>query len=112
MYLNRLVVLVVILALANLGTSFASAILAKDTTTNTNGELIDKRTNEAVATAKQSRNLRSNRKRTRVEGSCALQLARAIISSITVMLTMPSSPRLTLRWQKRYWKNVPRILSG
>ena len=48
---SRLVVLVVILALANLGTSFASAILAKDTTTNTNGELIDKRTNEAVATA-------------------------------------------------------------
>jgi hypothetical protein len=40
---------VVILALANLGTSFASAILAKDTTT-ANGELVDINTNEVVAT--------------------------------------------------------------
>ena len=35
---------------ANLGTSFASAILAKDTTTH-NGQLSNKKTNEAVATA-------------------------------------------------------------
>ena len=46
----RLVAFVVVLALANLGTSFASAILAKDTTTR-NGQLVDKNTNEAVATA-------------------------------------------------------------
>jgi len=45
-----LLAFVFILALANLGTSFASAILAKDTTTS-NGELVDKNTNEAVATA-------------------------------------------------------------
>ena len=41
---------VVILALSNLGTSFASAILAKDTTTNDNNELVNKKTGEAVAT--------------------------------------------------------------
>ena len=41
---------VVILALANLGTSFASAILAKDTTTY-DSQLVDKKTNDAVATA-------------------------------------------------------------
>ena len=43
--------LVGILALANLGTSFASAILAKDTTTNKENELVNKGTGEAVATA-------------------------------------------------------------
>jgi len=43
-------VFVVILALSNLGTSFASAILAKDTTTNDNNELVNKKTGEAVAT--------------------------------------------------------------
>jgi hypothetical protein len=46
----RLLAFVFILALANLGTSFASAILAKDTTTS-NGQLVDKNTNEVVATA-------------------------------------------------------------
>jgi len=45
-----LLAFVFILALANLGTSFASATLAKDTTTS-NGQLVDKNTNEAVATA-------------------------------------------------------------
>ncbi|KAL3800090.1 hypothetical protein ACHAW5_005669 [Stephanodiscus triporus] len=45
-----LLAFVFILALTNLGTSFASAILAKDTMTN-NGQLVDKNTNEAVATA-------------------------------------------------------------
>jgi len=45
-----LLAFVFILALANLGTSFASAILAKDTTTS-NGQLVDKNTNEVVATA-------------------------------------------------------------
>jgi len=39
-----LLVFVVILALSNLGTSFASAILAKDTTTNDNNELVNKKT--------------------------------------------------------------------
>ena len=39
-----------ILALSNLGTSFASAILAKDTTTNTNNELVGKKNGEVVAT--------------------------------------------------------------
>ena len=48
--MRRLIAFVFILALANLGTSFASAILAKDTTTS-NGELVDIQTNEAVATA-------------------------------------------------------------
>ena len=38
-----------ILALSNLGTSFASAILAKDTTTNTNNELVGKKNGEVVA---------------------------------------------------------------
>ena len=47
---HRLLVFVVILALSNLGTSFASAILAKDTTTNDNNELVNKKTKEAVAT--------------------------------------------------------------
>ena len=50
MYDHRLLVFVVILALSNLGTSFASAILAKDTTTNDNNELVNKKTGEAVAT--------------------------------------------------------------
>jgi hypothetical protein len=40
---------VVILALANMGTAFAAAILAKDTTTN-NGVLVDKYTGEPVQT--------------------------------------------------------------
>ncbi len=40
----------IVLALANLGTSFASAILAKDMTTS-NGQLVDKKTKEALATA-------------------------------------------------------------
>jgi len=50
---SRLLVFVVILALSNLGTSFASAILAKDTTTNSESgspELVDKKTGEVVAT--------------------------------------------------------------
>lgn len=45
----RLLAFVVILALANLGKSFASAILAKDTTT-ANGKLVDINTNKVVAT--------------------------------------------------------------
>ena len=45
--MRRLIAFVFIIALANLGTSFASAILAKDTTTS-NGELVDIQTNEAV----------------------------------------------------------------
>ena len=43
-------VFVVILALSNLGTSFASAILAKDSTTNDQNELVSKETGEALAT--------------------------------------------------------------
>jgi hypothetical protein len=45
-----LLALVVILALANLGTSFAAASLAKDTTTSTNAELLDKNTQEGLNT--------------------------------------------------------------
>lgn len=45
----RLLAFVVILTLANLGKSFASAILAKDTTT-ANGKLVDINTNKVVAT--------------------------------------------------------------
>lgn len=41
---------VVVLALSNLGTSFAAAYLAKDTTTNDRDELIIKSNNEAVST--------------------------------------------------------------
>jgi hypothetical protein len=47
-----LMVFVVILALSNLGTSFASAILAKDATTNDKDELVSKATGEVVATGK------------------------------------------------------------
>ena len=43
-------VFVVILALSTLGTSFASAILAKDSTTNDQNELVSKETGEALAT--------------------------------------------------------------
>jgi hypothetical protein len=45
-----LAVFVVLLTLSNLGTSFAAAYLAKDTTTNANNELVDTTTNEAVST--------------------------------------------------------------
>jgi len=45
-----LVGFVVLLALSNLGTSFAAAFLAKDTTTNDSGQLVNTKTNEAVAT--------------------------------------------------------------
>jgi hypothetical protein len=45
-----LLALVVILALSNLGTSFAAASLAKDTTTSSNEELTDKRTREVLST--------------------------------------------------------------
>ena len=49
-YNARLMVFVVILALSTLGTSFASAILAKDSTTNDQNELVSKETGEALAT--------------------------------------------------------------
>lgn len=45
-----LLALVVILAISNLGTSFAAASLAKDTTTSSNAEVIDKHSNEALST--------------------------------------------------------------
>lgn len=45
-----LVVLVLILAVANLGTSFAAAILAKDTTTNEKQVMVNKADGEAVGT--------------------------------------------------------------
>ncbi|KAL3826637.1 hypothetical protein ACHAXA_009078 [Cyclostephanos tholiformis] len=45
-----LLTLVFILALSNLGTSFAAASLAKDTTTSSNAELTNKYTNEALST--------------------------------------------------------------
>jgi len=45
-----LLALVVILAFSNLGTSFAAASLAKDTTTSSSAALLDKKTNEAVST--------------------------------------------------------------
>lgn len=45
-----LLALVFILALANLGTSFAAASLSKDTTTSSSAALMDKKTNEAVST--------------------------------------------------------------
>jgi hypothetical protein len=45
-----LAVFVVLLTLSNLGTSFAAAYLAKDTTTNDNNDLVDTTTNQAVST--------------------------------------------------------------
>jgi len=45
-----LLALVVILAVANLGTSFAAAHLAKDTTTSSSAELTDKNTHEVLST--------------------------------------------------------------
>lgn len=45
-----LLALVVVLAISNLGTSFAAASLAKETTTSSNAEVIDKNTNEALST--------------------------------------------------------------
>ena len=49
-----LLALVVILALSNLGTSFAAASLAKDTTTSSNAEMVDKKTNEGLSTQSSS----------------------------------------------------------
>jgi hypothetical protein len=49
-----LLALVVILALSNLGTSFAAAHLAKDTSTSTNAELVDRKTNEQLSTQSSS----------------------------------------------------------
>mmetsp|Transcript_40138 Transcript_40138/g.85459 ORF Transcript_40138/g.85459 Transcript_40138/m.85459 type:complete len:227 (+) Transcript_40138:1-681(+) len=46
---QSLLALVVLLALSNLGTSFAAAHLAKDTTTNEEDELVSKSTNEALS---------------------------------------------------------------
>lgn len=45
-----LAVFVVLLTLSNLGTSFAAAYLAKDTTINHKNDLVDTTTNEAVST--------------------------------------------------------------
>jgi hypothetical protein len=45
-----LLALVVILAVANLGTSFAAASLAKDTTTSSSAELADKTTHDVLST--------------------------------------------------------------
>lgn len=47
---NSLVVIVAVLALSNLGTSFAAAYLAKDTSTSENAELTDKKTSESIST--------------------------------------------------------------
>ena len=48
--LTSLLALVGILAVSNLGTSFAAASLAKETTTSSNAELTDKYTHEALST--------------------------------------------------------------
>ena len=45
-----LLVLVIILAISNLGTSFAAASLSKDTSISSNAELADKHTQEALST--------------------------------------------------------------
>jgi len=45
-----LLAIVVVLAVSNLGTSFAAAYLAKDTTTNESFQLVDKRTGEELST--------------------------------------------------------------
>jgi len=45
-----LLVIVVILAISNLGTSFAAASLAKDTSTTSDAQLTDKKTNEKLST--------------------------------------------------------------
>jgi cell division protein FtsL len=47
-----LLVLVVILAVSNLGTSFAAASLVRDTDTSSNTELTDKHTHEVLSTKK------------------------------------------------------------
>lgn len=51
-----LLAVVVILAVSNLGTSFAAAIIAKDTTTNLDAELIDKASGEHIATQTSTEN--------------------------------------------------------
>lgn len=45
-----MVIFVFLLALSNLGTSFAATFLAKDTATNASGELVSTSTKEALAT--------------------------------------------------------------
>lgn len=49
-FTTRLLALVVILAISNLGTSFAAASLSKDTTVSSSAELTDKHTQEALST--------------------------------------------------------------
>lgn len=49
-FTTRLLALVVILAISNLGTSFAAASLSKDTAVSSSAELTDKHTQEALST--------------------------------------------------------------
>jgi hypothetical protein len=50
LFTTSLLALVGILAVSNLGTSFAAASFAKDTTTSSNAELTDKHTHQALST--------------------------------------------------------------
>lgn len=67
-----LLALVVILALSNLGTSFAAASLAKDTTTSSNAEIIDKKTDEGLSTQSSSASIEIQRTAITSEGGRTL----------------------------------------
>lgn len=56
-----LLALVVILAISNLGTSFAAASLAKDTTISSNEEIVDKKTDEGLSTQSSSSSIEIQR---------------------------------------------------
>ena len=63
-----LIVMVVLLALSNLGTSIAAAHLSKDTKTNAESDLVNKSTNDVVGTAGVSDSLAVRRVPTDSEG--------------------------------------------
>lgn len=85
-----LTVFVVLLALSNLGTSFAAAYLAKDTTTNDLDELINTKTNSAVSTQTTSDQFAFLRSYDETEG------ARKLCSRVNGVYTCETSSYLKM----------------
>jgi len=93
-----LIAFTVILALANLGTSFASAILAKDTKTS-DGQLVDKKTNEAVETAAAAEIFTvgaDDGENARKLAECTSTVSTDCESTVTTPTTMSSANALAL----------------
>ena len=69
-----------ILAISNLGTSFAATSIVKDTTTSPNGELTDKHTNEALSTQTSAESIEFER--TAITPTGGRKLCTAVVGDV------------------------------